>query len=186
MDAPTIAATAASTSRGGGRGFSPSERQQRPLTLHTVVGKVTLEVTCGRDRQSGQWQCPARERWGLGPHEKMTPELEDRVCLTATLTGSYEAAAQISAKWGSAVDDETIRAHVRRVGQRAEAQVQARWLGKPWRNLRLRWPEANPQPFCSGHHDGRVSGASARGRLGRRFDESWAWNEWPGVKSKGR
>ena len=66
----------------------------------------------------------------MGPHEKMTPELEDRVCLTATLTGSYEAAARLSAKWGSAVDDETIRAHVRRVGQHAEAQVQARCAGK--------------------------------------------------------
>ena len=84
-----------------------------------MVGKITLEVTCGRDRQSGQWKCPARERWGLGPHEKMTPELEDRVCLTATLTGSYEAAARLSAKWGNAVDDETIRAHVRRVGRHA-------------------------------------------------------------------
>jgi hypothetical protein len=60
----------------------------------------------------------------------MTPELEDRVCLTATLTGSYEAAAQLSAQWGSAVDDETIRTHGRRMGQRAEAQVQARLAGK--------------------------------------------------------
>jgi 3-deoxy-D-manno-octulosonate 8-phosphate phosphatase KdsC-like HAD superfamily phosphatase len=60
----------------------------------------------------------------------MTPELEDRVCLTAALTGSYEAAAQVSAKWGSAVDDETIRAHVRRVGQRAEAQAQAHYVTK--------------------------------------------------------
>jgi hypothetical protein len=49
----------------------------------------------------------------------MTPELEDRLCLTATLTGSDAAAAQLAAKWGSAVDDETIRTHVRQVGQRA-------------------------------------------------------------------
>jgi len=60
----------------------------------------------------------------------MTPELEDRVCLTATLTGSYEAAAQVSAKWGSAVDDETIRVHARRVGQRAEEQAQRRLGGE--------------------------------------------------------
>lgn len=56
----------------------------------------------------------------------MTPELEDRVCLTATLTGSYEADARLSAKWGSAVDDETIRVHARRVGRRAEEQAQGR------------------------------------------------------------
>ena len=56
----------------------------------------------------------------------MTPELEDRICLTATLTGSYQAAAEMTAKWGSPVDDETIRIHARRAGQRAEQQVQAR------------------------------------------------------------
>ena len=62
----------------------------------------------------------------MGPHQKMTPELEDRLCLTATLTGSYQAAAELSAKWGSPVNEETIRSHARRVGQRAEEQVQAR------------------------------------------------------------
>jgi hypothetical protein len=116
--------------------------------LHTVVGKITLEVTCGRERQSGQWKCPARERWGLGPHEKMTPELEDRVCLTATLTGSYEAAARLSAKWGSAVDDETIRAHVRCVGQRAEAQVQARVAGKTLEKPAVKVAGIKPAPFA--------------------------------------
>ena len=109
---------------------------------------MTLEVTCGRDRKSGQWRCPARERWGLGPHEKMTPELEDRVCLTATLTGSYEAAARLSAKWGSAVDDETIRAHVRRVGQRAETQVQARLVGKTLEKSAVKVAGIKPAPFA--------------------------------------
>lgn len=56
----------------------------------------------------------------------MTPELEDRVCLTATLADSYQAAAQLAAKWGSPVDASTIRVHACRVGQRAAAQVQAR------------------------------------------------------------
>lgn len=109
---------------------------------------MTLEVTCGRDRQSGQWKCPARERWGLGPHEKMTPELEDRVCLTATLTGSYEAAARLTAKWGSTVDDETIRTHVRRVGQRAEAQVQARLAGKALGNPGVKVAGIKPPSFA--------------------------------------
>jgi hypothetical protein len=113
-----------------------------------VVGKVTLEVTCGRDRQSGQWQCPARERWGLGPHEKMTPELEDRVCLTATLTGSYEAAAQLTAKWDSAVDAETIRSHVRGVGQHAEAQVQARLAGRSLEKPAVKVAGIKPPSFA--------------------------------------
>src|ERR1700693_1048569 len=128
--------------------FSPlRQQQQHPLTLHTVVGKITLVVTCGRDRQSGEWTCPARERWGLGPHEKMTPELEDRVCLTATLTGSYAAAAQLTAKWGRAMDAETIRTHVLRVGQRAEAQVQARLGGKALDQPAVQVPGTKLAPF---------------------------------------
>jgi hypothetical protein len=77
------------------------QRQDRRLTLNTVVGPVNVVVDYGRDRQSGKWCCPAREQWGLGPHQKMTPELEDRICLTATLTGSYQAAAEMTAKWGT-------------------------------------------------------------------------------------
>lgn len=84
----------------------------------------------------------------MGPPEKMTPELEDRVCLTAALTGSHEAAAQLSAKWGSAVDDETIRAHVRRVGQRAEGQVQARLAGKTWKSPAVKVAGIKPAAFA--------------------------------------
>jgi hypothetical protein len=56
----------------------------------------------------------------------MTPELEDRVCLTATLADSYQAAAALAAKWGSPVDASTIRQHACAVGQRAAAQAQGR------------------------------------------------------------
>ena len=78
----------------------------------------------------------------------MTPELEDRVCLTAALTGSYAAAAQLTAKWGSAVDDETIRVHVRRVGKRAEAQVQARLAGKEKETPAVQVAGIKPAPFA--------------------------------------
>jgi len=84
----------------------------------------------------------------LGPHEKRTPELEDRVCLTATLTGSYAAAARLSATWGSGVDDETIRAHVRRVGQHAEAQVQARLSGNTPEQPVVKVAGSQPAPFA--------------------------------------
>jgi hypothetical protein len=56
----------------------------------------------------------------------MTPELEDRVCLTAPLADSYQAAALLSAKWGRPVDASTIRQHACAVGQRAQAQAQRR------------------------------------------------------------
>lgn len=56
----------------------------------------------------------------------MTPELEDRLCFTATECGSYERAATVAAKWGSCVEDSTIHKHVQRAGARAQAQTQAR------------------------------------------------------------
>jgi hypothetical protein len=107
----------------------------------------------------------------LGPHEKKTPELEDRICLTAALTGSHEAAAQLSAKWGGAVDDETIRTHVRRVGQRAEAQVQARLAGKTLATPAVKVAGIKPAPFalvimtdgCLGRQRGADWGAEATG-----------------------
>jgi hypothetical protein len=70
----------------------------------------------------------------------MTPELEDRVCLTALLAGSYQAAAELSAKWGSPVDDATIREHARRLGQQAQAGVRQRLEEPPV------VPSASPAP----------------------------------------
>jgi len=115
----------------------------------------------------------------------MTPELEDRVCLTATLTGSYEAAAQLSAKWGSAVDDETIRAHVRRVGQRAESQVQARLAGEALEKPAVKLAGIKPSAFalvimmdgCLARQRGADWGAAAT-RLGL---ERVAWREIKGA-----
>ena len=111
------------------------------MTLHTVVGDVVLRVDYGRDPQTGKWVCPARRCWGLGPHQKMTPELEDRGCLTATLADSYQAAALLSAKWGSPVDASTIRQHACAVGQRAETHAQARASAPRQRRVPLPGPK---------------------------------------------
>ncbi len=67
-----------------------------------------------------------RERWGLGAHQQLSPALEDKLAYFATVTGSYEAAAQLAVKVGCAVEDSTIRALVQRLGAKAEAQTQAR------------------------------------------------------------
>jgi hypothetical protein len=56
----------------------------------------------------------------------MSPELEERLCYTATRAGSYQAAAELADKWGSPVDDATIHRHVQQVGTRAEQATQAR------------------------------------------------------------
>jgi hypothetical protein len=61
-----------------------------------------------------------RQRWHLTPRQVMSPVLEDRLCFTSVLTGSYEAAAQLAEKWGVATTDSTIHAHVQRAGQRAQ------------------------------------------------------------------
>ena len=96
------------------------------MRLRSVVGWVRLEVWHGRDPEDKHWGCPIRERWGLRAHQQMSPVLEEKVAFTATLTGSYEAAAQVAGKWGSEVDDSVVHALAQRVGRKAEAQTQAR------------------------------------------------------------
>ena len=46
----------------------------------------------------------------------MTPELQERLCYTATQCRSYEAAAKTAAKWGVEVDASAIFKHVQRIG----------------------------------------------------------------------
>lgn len=70
----------------------------------------------------------------------MTPALQDRLCFTVTMTGSYESAAQVAAKWGSAVDDSKLHALVQRVGTTAEEQMEQRVKGVPHQ----RRPERKP------------------------------------------
>ncbi len=112
--------------------FSPQSqralwhRRRRRLRLRTVLGEVELKVWHGQDPADRHWGCPLQEHWGLGPHQKITPGLADKLCFTVTATGSYEEAAALAAKWGCPVDDSTLHALVQRVGARAEGQTQAR------------------------------------------------------------
>ena len=96
------------------------------MTITTTVGKVVIRVAYGKDPQTGQWLSPVRELWGLGPHATMSPVLEERVCYTATMTNSYEKAAAVAAKWGTAVDDAVIHDHVQEAGERAKGLAEER------------------------------------------------------------
>ena len=96
------------------------------MHLRSVVGVVELRVWQGKDPRDGHWGCPVRESWGLKAHQQMSPALEEKLVFTASLAGSYEAAAQLAAKWGSEVDDSVIHGLVQRVGSKAEAQTQER------------------------------------------------------------
>jgi len=100
--------------------------QRRKLTLESSVGPVQIETDYGQEGGGGQWVCPQRQAWGIQPHQKMTPGLQDRLCFTVTMTGSYESAAQVAGKWGCAVDDSKLHALVQRVGAQAEKQMRQR------------------------------------------------------------
>jgi hypothetical protein len=76
----------------------------------------------------------------LGPHEKLTPGFAEKLCFTATATGSYEEAAQVASKWSQTVDDSTLHALVQRVGVRAEGQAQQRYAAPAQERLPQRGP----------------------------------------------
>lgn len=93
------------------------------LKLHTVCGVVELRVWYGFCSHSGRNMSPARERWGLKPHQRFSPELEKRICYTATQTVSYEKAASMAACWGSSVSDDGVHACIQRKGREAASRT---------------------------------------------------------------
>lgn len=101
------------------------------MTLRSVVGRVSLEVNHGQDPTDKHWGCPIRESWGLEAHQQMSPALEQKLAFSATLVGSYEAAAQEAANWDCPVDDSVIHALVQRLGAKAEVQTQERLQQAP-------------------------------------------------------
>jgi hypothetical protein len=92
----------------------------RDLQLLTLSGVVKLRVRHGFSRALGQWVCPARQAWGLPAYQRLSPELESRLAYTASATTSYEAAAQMAARWGCPVSDGCIHQHLQRLGEAAE------------------------------------------------------------------
>jgi hypothetical protein len=116
-------------------------RRREAMSLRTGVGLVKLSVWYGKDPASRQWGCPMRQRWGLGPHQEMSPGLEDKLAFTVTATASYREAAVLAQKWGCVVDDATVRMLTQKLGQRAEEQTQERLESVP--------PELTPQRAAS-------------------------------------
>jgi len=129
--------------RNTARFFPLQQRRSRPLTLRSELGEIRLTVDYGRDPRTGEWGCPVRTSWQLGPHQKLTPGFAEKLCFTATATGSYEEAAQVASKWGQDLDDSTLHALVQRTGTRAEAQAQQRYEQPPTE----RQPQRGPSPL---------------------------------------
>ncbi|HEY3854084.1 MAG TPA: hypothetical protein VGO67_06800 [Verrucomicrobiae bacterium] len=115
-------------------------RQKRRLTLTSSVGTIQIETDYGQQAGGGDWLCPQRQVWGIEAHQKMTPALQDRLCFTVTMTGSYESAAGLAGKWGCAVDDSTLHALTQRVGAKAAEQARQRIKSIP----QERQPERRP------------------------------------------
>jgi len=111
------------------------------MSLSTGVGVLRFKVWDGLDAGTGKWGCPMRQRWALGPHQEMSPALEDKLAFTVTATGSYEEAAAVAQKWNCEVDDSTLHALTRRLGTRAESQTQER--------LKILAAERTPQRAAS-------------------------------------
>ena len=78
----------------------------------------------------------------MEPHQKITPGFCDKLCFTATATGSYEEAAQVASRWTqSPMSASTIHKLVQRLGARAERQTQER--------LAANAPAAHPERSAS-------------------------------------
>lgn len=90
------------------------------------MGEIVVDSVYGQDPDTKEHFSPVRRVWGLDSRQVMSPVLEDRICYTAVRTDSYEAASDLSEKWGSKVDDSTIHAHVQKIGERAKRREQDR------------------------------------------------------------
>ena len=94
------------------------------MQLRTAFGLVVLSVWRGKNPANGHWGIPMRDRWGLSPHQELSPALEDKLAYFATVAGSYEMAARLACKLGIPIEDSTVHALVQRLGARAQEQTE--------------------------------------------------------------
>lgn len=101
------------------------------MQLRTAFGVIKLSVWRGKNPADGSWGIPIRQRWGLSPHQQLSPALEDKLAYFATVAGTYESAAQLARKMSILIEDSTVRELVQRLGGRAEEQAQQRLKTMP-------------------------------------------------------
>ena len=63
-----------------------------------------------------RWLSPAREQWELTPYERVSPQLQERLCYTAIQTGSYQKAALLASCWGTTISDDLVHSQVQSIG----------------------------------------------------------------------
>jgi hypothetical protein len=92
----------------------------RDMQLITISGVVKLRVRHGYSPALKEWVCPVRHLWHLRAYQRISSELESRLAYTTSVTGSYEAAAQMATRWGTPVSDGCIHQHMQSLGEVAE------------------------------------------------------------------
>ena len=100
-----------------------SNPRGRKMKMRTVAGTVNLRVKVGYSQRKRRWLNPIRLQWGLKPYQQVSPELQARICQTATLVPTYEGAVEVAACWGCAVSDDLIHRHVQDLGRKATGLV---------------------------------------------------------------
>ena len=95
-------------------------RKRQRLKIITCAGVIVLKSIRGFSSALGRWVNPARERWGLKPKQRISPELQSRLVFNATATGSFEKAAATARRWGTTISDDAVHAVVQRLGEAAQ------------------------------------------------------------------
>ncbi|MGH6628145.1 MAG: ISKra4 family transposase [Burkholderiales bacterium] len=98
-------------------------RKSQRLKLTTTAGVIILKTTRGYSKAQGRWINPTRQRWGLKPRQRVSPELQSKLAYTATVTGSYEKAAATATRWGTQVSDDSVHAVVQQLGAAAQGLI---------------------------------------------------------------
>ena len=97
--------------------------RMREFSLMTCVGTVTVRAAYGFSSRMQRWLSPAREQWELTPYERVSPQLQERLCYTATQTGSYQKAALLASCWGTTISDDLVHSQVQSIGLQVHQQV---------------------------------------------------------------
>lgn len=145
------------------------------MQMRTASGLVELKVLHGQDPSDRHWGCPVREHWGLTSHQQLSLALEDKLAFTITATGSYEEAAAVAQKWGVPVTDSSLHALTRRLGARAEANLQQQMETAP----KEREPQRAPTKLAVLMLDGWQVRQRGPGWGRRKTQEPRVeWHEW--------
>ena len=105
-------------------GLMLKNQRRRSIGLRSVSGVLELKAWYGYCTAQSCWIYPCPQMWAMEPYQRITPELQSRLCYTGAQVGSYERAAQMASRWGSKVSDDLIRDEVQREGEMAN---QASW-----------------------------------------------------------